>query len=110
MRFSATTRRVGIALSVVLVVVAVVYAVTLVIGLASLTSPQDPIGDPMFSLLEILLILMAPAMVTLMIALHGWASSDRKVLSLSADSVPTSSAYHRGYSFRVMSRRMHLTL
>ena len=37
-----------------------VYVVTLVLGLLSLKSPQDPIGDPYFSILELLIVLMAP--------------------------------------------------
>jgi len=82
--FSATIRRLGIlsALSVVLLDVA--YAVTLTIGFLSLQSPQQPIGDPMFSIMEILIIVMMPAMVMLMVAVHAWAPSRHKALSLAA--------------------------
>jgi len=40
------------------VVLEVAYAVTLVVGFLSLKSPQQPIGDPMFSILEVLIIVM----------------------------------------------------
>jgi hypothetical protein len=50
----------------------------------SLESPQEPIGDPMFSILEVLIILMMPIMVALMVAVHAWAPSHTKTLSLTA--------------------------
>ncbi|HEX9161287.1 MAG TPA: hypothetical protein VF980_06230 [Thermoanaerobaculia bacterium] len=82
--FSATARRLGILSAVSVVVVEVAYAVTLVVGFLSLQSPQQPIGDPMFSILEVLIIVMMPVMVMLMVAVHAWAPSHAKALSLSA--------------------------
>ena len=38
----------------------VVYVVPLVLGYLSLKSPQDPIGDPYFSIMELLIVLTAP--------------------------------------------------
>jgi hypothetical protein len=66
------------------VILGVAYAVTLAIGFMSLESPQEPIGDPMFSILEVLIILMMPVMVALMAAVHAWAPSHAKALSLTA--------------------------
>jgi hypothetical protein len=60
------------------------YAVTLAAGFLSLQSPQQPIGDPLFSILEILIILTMPVMVALMVAIHAWASPETKVFSLMA--------------------------
>lgn len=51
----------------------IAYAITLALGLLSLGSPADPIGDPYFSLMEVLIILMAPAMVAVMVAVHAYA-------------------------------------
>ncbi len=62
----------------------VAYAVTLVVGLLSLESPQEPIGDPMFTILEILIIVMMPAMVALMVAVHAWAPMHAKTLTLTS--------------------------
>jgi hypothetical protein len=61
-----------------------VYAITLVWGLLSLKSPNDPIGDPMFTILELLIIFMMPAMIALMVAVHAWAPTRAKTLSLTA--------------------------
>jgi len=61
-----------------------VYAVTLALGLLSLESPQDAIGDPYFTILELLIVLMAPPMVVSMVAVHAYASPEAKAYSLTA--------------------------
>jgi len=66
------------------VILVVTYAVTLVIGLVSLKSPNDPIGDPWFSMLEVEIIVMMPAIVALMVAVHAWAPTHAKTLSLTS--------------------------
>src|SRR5215216_6201564 len=80
--FTATARRFGIFSAAATVILLVAYAVTLIVGLASLESPQQPIGDPMFTILEVLIITMMPAMVALMVAVHAWAPVHVKTLSL----------------------------
>jgi hypothetical protein len=82
--FSATARRLGIFSAVGVVVLGVTYAITLAVGFLSLKSPQQPIGDPLFSILEVLIIVMMPVMVALMVAVHAWAPSHTKMLSLTA--------------------------
>jgi hypothetical protein len=82
--FTPIARRLGLYCAIITVVLIVGYAVTLVIGFLSLTSPDQAIGDPMFSILEILIILMMPAMVGLMIAVHAWTPTHLKTLSLAA--------------------------
>jgi hypothetical protein len=82
--FSATARRLGIFSAASVVILGLVYAVTLTVGFLSLKSPQQPIGDPMFSILEVLIILMMPVMVSLMVAVHAWAPSHAKALSLTS--------------------------
>jgi hypothetical protein len=82
MRFSATARRLGILSAAATTILIVAYAATLVVGLMSLESPQEPIGDPMFTILEVLIIIMMPAMVALMVAVHAWAPMHDKTLSL----------------------------
>jgi hypothetical protein len=84
MKFTAIARSVGILSAVATVILLVAYAVTLVVGLLSLESPQEPIGDPMFTLLEILIIVMMPAMVALMVAVHAWAPMHAKTLTLTS--------------------------
>jgi hypothetical protein len=80
--FTATARRLGLSAAVATTALLVAYAVTLAVGLAALESPDDPIRDPMFSILEILIIVMMPAMVALMVAVHAWAPRPLKTLSL----------------------------
>jgi hypothetical protein len=83
-KFTATARSLGILSATTTVILGVAYAVTLAVGLASLEAPQEPIGDPMFTILEILIIVMMPAMVALMVAVHAWAPMHAKALSLTA--------------------------
>jgi hypothetical protein len=82
--FTPVARRLGLYSSIATALLIVAYALTLTIGLASLKSPIDPIADPMFSILEILIIAMMPAMVAVMVAVHAWAPPQVKSLSLIA--------------------------
>jgi hypothetical protein len=84
MTFSPTARRLGIFSAVGFIVLGVAYAITLTVGFLSLKSPQEPIGDPIFSILEVLIIVMMPVMIALMVAVHAWAPSRAKTLSLIA--------------------------
>jgi hypothetical protein len=84
MKFTATARSFGILSAAATVILLVAYAVTLLVGLLSLESPQEPIGDPMFTILEILIIVMMPAMVALMVAVHAWAPMHAKTLTLTS--------------------------
>lgn len=47
-------------------------------------SSDEQIGDPMFTILEVLIIAMMPALVALMVAVHAWASPRFQGLSLMA--------------------------
>ena len=69
--FTANARRLGISSAAGTVLLGVAYAVTLGAGFLALQSPQQPIGDPLFSILEILIILAMPVLVALMVALHA---------------------------------------
>jgi hypothetical protein len=82
--FTASARRLGVTSAVGTVLLSAVYAVVLVAGFRSLQSPQQPIGDPWFSILEILIILTMPPMVALMVAVHAWAPVEIKVFSMAA--------------------------
>jgi hypothetical protein len=82
--FPPVARRLGIASASVLLGLQVAYGVTLAIGLALLPSAQAAIADPMFTVLELLILAMAPAIVLLMIAIHAWAPVERKPAALAA--------------------------
>lgn len=80
--FNSTARRLGLVSAIVVMILLVAYAITLAVGLMSLESPDDQIADPMFSILELLIISLMPAMVALMAAVHAWAPARAKTLSL----------------------------
>src|SRR5215212_8310272 len=84
MKFTATARSLGIFSAAVTVILLVAYTVTLTVGLASLESPDQPIGDPIFTILEVLIILMMPAMVALMVTVHAWAPVHARTLTLTS--------------------------
>src|ERR671921_1309874 len=84
MEFTATARRFGIFSGAATVILLLAYAATLTVGLASLESPREPIGEPMITMLEILIISMMPAMVALMVAVHAWAPMHAKTLTLTS--------------------------
>lgn len=69
--FTQETRKLGIISAVGYTCLSVVYAVILAFGLFSLQSPSQPVGDPYFTALEILIILIMPSIGALMVALHA---------------------------------------
>ena len=80
--FTESARRLGMISALGFVLLCTAYAVTLVVGLLSLKSPLQPIGDPLFSILEILILLMAPLIVALFATVHAWAPAESKVFSI----------------------------
>src|SRR6056297_1951773 len=82
--YGATARRLGIGSAALVAALLLAYAITLAAGFASLESGDEPIADPYFTLLEVLILLMMPAMVLLMVAVHSWAPARRTPLSLAA--------------------------
>jgi hypothetical protein len=80
--FSEAARRLGILSALGVALLCPVYAIALIGGLLSLPTPQDPIGDPFFSVLEILILLLAPLMVVLAAAIHAWAPEKSKMFGL----------------------------
>lgn len=82
--FTPLHRNLGRAAAWSIFFLCVIYAVTTILGLLSLKSPQDPIGDPYFTMMELLIILLAPLMVITMIAVHAYAPREAKAYSFTA--------------------------
>ena len=82
--FTAQQRMVGRAATWAVFVFGVIYAIITTLGFRSLQSPQDPIGEPFVSLMEVLIILMAPLYVISMVAIHAYAPPAQKLYSLLA--------------------------
>lgn len=82
--FKMSDRIIGKAAAFSLLILGIIYAVVLILGLISLETKMDPIGNPYVSIMEIIIILMAPLMVVLMVEVHTYASGNTKTLSLIA--------------------------
>ncbi len=82
--FTPQHRTIGRAAAWAVFFLGVVYAVTTALGFLSLRSPEDPIGDPYFSIMELLAVIMAPLMVVVMVAVHAYAPPETKAYSLTA--------------------------
>jgi len=61
-----------------------IYLVTLILGFISLKSPDEPIGNPYFYILEILIIMLAPMMVFSLVIVHKSTPEKLKIYSLTA--------------------------
>ncbi len=61
-----------------------VYTVTTILGFLSLSSPDEPMGDPWFTLMELLIVLILPFMVVSMVSLYAGAPRERKGRALAA--------------------------
>lgn len=65
-------------------VLGIFYAVTTTIGFLTLQSPHDSIGNPYFTIMEILSMLISLLMAFSLIAVHLYAEPDDKFFSLTA--------------------------
>ncbi|WP_215907133.1 hypothetical protein [Kordia aestuariivivens] len=61
-----------------------VYLFTTFLGFLSLDLPDEPIGDPYFTMMELLSLMIAPLMAINMVAVHYHASTKYKLHSLFA--------------------------
>jgi len=82
--FNLTYHIVGRVTCWMVFVLGVVYAVVTLFGFLSLQSPDEPIGDPFFTAMEILTILLSTLMAISMVAVHHYASPKDKFFSLTA--------------------------
>lgn len=82
--FTARHRRLGQVAAWAMFALGIIYLATTSLGLLSLHSPQDPIGDPYFSMMELIIVLMAPFMILSMVAIHAYTAPAAKAYSLPA--------------------------
>ena len=78
-----TSNRIGFWSCAAVVGVGVAYAIALAFGFAR-HGLREPITDPVLAVMEVLTLLSAPPIVTLMAAIHGRAPAHRKVYALVA--------------------------
>ena len=74
-------RGLGIVSGAAIVLLSIAYGAVTIAGLAALAAPRDPIGDPWFSAMEMLILLLAPAMLGLMAATHAMAAGDARAFT-----------------------------
>lgn len=82
--FAPHARRLGVAAGVAVSLLSLVCVCVLSVGLLTLPSPDHQIQPPWFTLMEILIIALSPAMVALTVALHASAPRERKSLALAS--------------------------
>lgn len=80
----APRRRTDTVIANAVAVLCLVYAGVLMAGLLALPSSAQPIQDPWFTAMEILILAIGPAMVALMVVLHARASRARQSLGVAA--------------------------
>lgn len=83
-KFTMPHHIIGRVASMAVFALGVAYAIVTFLGFLSLESPQDPIGNPYFAIMELLILLIAPLMVISLTAVHAYARSDDKIYSLIA--------------------------
>jgi len=68
----------GVLSGFLIAILAAVYASVLVVGLATLPTAEHPIQNPWFTIMELLILAIAPAMVVFTVALHSWVENSNK--------------------------------
>ncbi len=94
-----SVRRLGIASGSAVAVMGLLYVCVLVAGLFTRSRSQEAIQQPWLTLMEVLIIAIAPAMVLLTVSLHAQSSEERKPFALAgvvfmAMSAATTSTVH----------------
>jgi len=74
--------KLGIASGFALALLCPLYAIALAGGLYRLASPEQPIQQPWFACMELLILAIAPLVVAFMVALHAWAPDKHGPISL----------------------------
>jgi hypothetical protein len=75
---SDRVRAVGTRSARAMVLLEAVYIVVFIIGFASLGNTSDPLPDPYLAIAEVLILVMAPILVLLMMAIHECAPASAK--------------------------------
>jgi hypothetical protein len=74
------TLRIGAVSGTAVAGLCAIYAAALVVGLLTLPAPHVQIQDPWFTLMEVLILLIAPSMVAFSIAIQAWVPGEHRVL------------------------------
>ena len=83
-KFTSSHRVIGRIAALSVFALGVAYAITTALGFLSLESPQDPIGPPYVTLMELLILPLAALYLITMVAIHAYARPEAKIFSLIA--------------------------
>jgi len=81
---TTTDRWIGMWSARVLAAFGVAYAVTMVAGFAAMGNLGKPLEDPYLAIMEVLILVMAPVLVLLAVAIHACAPEGTKTCSMTA--------------------------
>ncbi len=81
---TSTDRWIGMWSARVLFAIGVAYAVTMVAGFAAMGDLSRPLADPYLAVMEVLILVMAPILVLLAVAIHACAPEGTKTYSMTA--------------------------
>jgi hypothetical protein len=70
--------RMGVVSGYLVAILSALYAAILFVGLITLPTPEHPIQNPWFTIMELLILVIAPAMVAFTVALHSWVPQEKK--------------------------------
>ncbi len=79
---SGLALRLGLISGAAVALLCAVYVAVLSVGLLTLPSPDRQIQEPWFTLMEVLILAIAPAMVALAVALHAASTPEHRSLAL----------------------------
>lgn len=74
----------GVISGYLVAILCAVYAAVLLVGMMTLPTPEHPIQDPWFSAMELLVLLIAPAMVVFTASLYAWVPESEKTAAVLA--------------------------
>ena len=79
---SSPALRLGLISGATVALLCAVYVAVLSVGLLTLPSPDHQIQEPWFTLMEVIILAIAPAIVALAVALHAASSPEHRPLAL----------------------------
>lgn len=79
---SGLALRLGLISGAAVALLCAVYVAVRSVGLLTLPSPDRQIQEPWFTLMEVLILAIAPAMVALAVALHAASAPEHRSLAL----------------------------
>ena len=83
-QFSESNAFVGKIINWSISAIIMIYLITLMVGLITLPDPNEPIGNPYFTILELIILILGPLMVFSFAILHVSTPNELKIYSFTA--------------------------